>query len=101
MASTEIVRVAADSVLHRFRPLRAGQLRRQPCLTQRLIKLYKLDQSHDAELVRKKTAAMFASFVISNAPQASLLGEANQVAARSALAGLDSERFRCCFLVRT
>ncbi len=67
MASTELVRVGAESVLHLFRPLRPGQLRGQPWLTQVLIKLYELDQYDDAELVRKKTAAMFAGFVTKNA----------------------------------
>jgi lambda family phage portal protein len=89
MASTEIVRVSADSVLHLFRPLRPGQLRGQPWLTQVLIKLYELDQYDDAELVRKKTAAMFAGFVTKNAPQDSLLGEANPDATGAALAGLE------------
>ena len=77
MASTELVRVGAESVLHLFRPLRPGQLRGQPWLTQVLIKLYELDQYDDAELVRKKTAAMFAGFVTKNAPQDSLLPEVN------------------------
>jgi lambda family phage portal protein len=89
MASTEIVRVSADSVLHLFRPLRPGQLRGQPWLTQVLVKLYELDQYDDAELVRKKTAAMFAGFVTKNAPQDSLLGEANPDSTGAALAGLE------------
>ena len=75
MASTEMVRVPADSVLHLFRPIRPGQLRGQPWLTQVLIKLYELDQYDDAELVRKKTAAMFAGFILKNAPEDQMLGE--------------------------
>ncbi len=89
MASTELVRVPAESVLHLFRPLRPGQLRGQPWLTQVLIKLYELDQYDDAELVRKKTAAMFAGFVTKNSPQDSLLGEVNPDANGAALAGLE------------
>ena len=89
MASTELVRVPADSVLHLFRPLRPGQLRGQPWLTQVLIKLHELDQYDDAELVRKKTAAMFAGFITKNAPQDSLLGEANPDATGVALTGLE------------
>jgi len=75
--SADPMRVGADYVLHLFRPLRPGQLRGQPWLTQVLIKLYELDQYDDAELVRKKTAAMFAGFVTKNAPQDSLLPEVN------------------------
>jgi lambda family phage portal protein len=87
--STELVRVSAESVLHLFRPVRPGQLRGQPWLTQVLIKLYELDQYDDAELVRKKTAAMFAGFVTKNAPEDSLLGEQNPDANGAALAGME------------
>jgi len=89
MASTELVRVPADAVLHLFRPLRPGQLRGQPWLTQVLVKLHELDQYDDAELVRKKTAAMFAGFVIKNAPEDQMLGETATDSTGSALAGLE------------
>ncbi|MBI4902410.1 MAG: phage portal protein, partial [Acidobacteria bacterium] len=89
MASTELVRVPAEAVLHLFRPLRPGQLRGQPWLTQVLIKLHELDQYDDAELVRKKTAAMFAGFITKNAPQDSLIGESNPDATGVALAGME------------
>ena len=89
MASTELVRVPAESVLHLFRPLRPGQLRGQPWLTQVLIKLHELDQYDDAELVRKKTAAMFAGFITKNAPQDSLIGESKPNDAGVATAGME------------
>jgi len=89
MASTELVRVPAASVLHLFRPIRPGQLRGQPWLTQVLIKLYELDQYDDAELVRKKTAAMFAGFVTKNAPEDVLVGEGAADANGAALTGLE------------
>jgi len=89
MASTELVRVGADSVLHLFRPLRPGQLRGQPWLTQVLVKLYELDQYDDAELVRKKTAAMFAGFVTKNAPEDQILGESTPDSSGASLAGLE------------
>ncbi|MGL5631738.1 MAG: phage portal protein, partial [Azovibrio sp.] len=59
----EIVRVPASEIIHLFRPLRPGQIRGEPWLTRALVKLNELDQYDDAELVRKKTAAMFAGFV--------------------------------------
>ncbi len=89
MASTEMVRVPAESVLHLFRPIRPGQLRGQPWLAQVLVKLHELDQYDDAELVRKKTAAMFAGFVIKNAPEDQILGEGTADASGTALAGLE------------
>jgi lambda family phage portal protein len=89
VASTELVRVPADWVLHLFRPIRPGQLRGQPWLTQVLVKLYELDQYDDAELVRKKTAAMFAGFILKNAPEDQMLGEAVTDKSGAALAGLE------------
>jgi lambda family phage portal protein len=89
LASAELVRVPANSVLHLFRPLRPGQLRGQPWLTQVLMKLYELDQYDDAELVRKKTAAMFAGFVTKNAPEDQLVGESAPDGTGTALAGLE------------
>jgi len=72
-----------------FRPIRPGQLRGQPWLTQVLLKLYELDQYDDAELVRKKTAAMFAGFVLKNAPEDQMLGETATHSTGAALAGLE------------
>ena len=89
MASTELVRVPVDSVLHLFRPIRPGQLRGQPWLTQVLIKLYELVQYDDAELVRKKTAAMFAGFVTKSAPEDQILSEGTPDSTGAALAGLE------------
>ncbi|MBF0305770.1 MAG: phage portal protein [Alphaproteobacteria bacterium] len=56
-------RVPAEDVMHVFRPLRPGQERGLPWFTQVLVKLYELDQYDDAELVRKKVAAMFTGFI--------------------------------------
>jgi lambda family phage portal protein len=89
LLSMEQVRVPAESVLHLFRPLRPGQLRGQPWLTQVLIKLYELDQYDDAELVRKKTAAMFAGFVTKNAPEDQILGEGAADSSGASIAGLE------------
>jgi lambda family phage portal protein len=56
-------RLPADDMVHLFEPLRCGQFRGQPWMAQVLVKLYDLDAYDDAELVRKKTVAMFAGFV--------------------------------------
>jgi lambda family phage portal protein len=85
----ETVRVPATEILHLFRPLRPGQIRGEPWLARALVKLNELDQYDDAELVRKKTAAMFAGFVTRLAPEDNLLGEGLANANGMALAGLE------------
>lgn len=52
----ESARFSAGEILHVYRPLRPGQLRGEPWLSNVLLKLHELDQYEDAELVRKKTA---------------------------------------------
>ena len=65
----------ASEIIHLFRPLRPGQIRGEPWLARALVKLNELDQYDDAELVRKKTAAMFAGFITRLAPEDNLMGE--------------------------
>jgi len=57
------MRVPASEIAHVFRPLRPGQVRGVPWAAVVLARLYELDQYEDAELVRKKTAAMFTAFL--------------------------------------
>jgi len=59
----ETVRVPAEMVLHIVDPVEAGQLRGVSRYSAALVKLFLLDQYDDAELDRKKVAAMFAGFV--------------------------------------
>ncbi|MHC2369414.1 lambda family phage portal protein [Bradyrhizobium diazoefficiens] len=67
--NTDQVRVPADQVLHIFRATRPGQVRGVPLVTPALVKLYFLDQYDDAELDRKKLAAMYAGFITTPAPE--------------------------------
>jgi len=85
----ETVRVPADEVIHLFRPLRPGQIRGEPWLARALVKLHELDQYDDAELVRKKTAAMFAGFITRLSPDDNLVGEGVADDNGGALAGLE------------
>ena len=85
----ETVRVDAAEILHLFRPLRPGQIRGEPWLARALVKLNELDQYDDAELVRKKTAAMFAGFITRLAPEDNLMGEGAADPNGVALAGLE------------
>lgn len=85
----DTVRIVASEVVHLFRPLRPGQIRGEPWLARALVKLNELDQYDDAELVRKKTAAMFAGFVTRLAPEDNLLGEGAPDGQGVSLAGLE------------
>ncbi|MGH8571335.1 MAG: phage portal protein, partial [Gammaproteobacteria bacterium] len=85
----ETVRVEASEIIHLFRVLRPGQIRGEPWLARALVKLNELDQYDDAELVRKKTAAMFAGFITRDDPEDKLVGEGEPDATGVALAGLE------------
>ena len=67
--TTQPVRVPASEVLHIFKPTRPGQMRGVPLVAPALVKLFFLDQYDDAELERKKIAAMFAAFITSPTPE--------------------------------
>lgn len=57
------VPVPASEIAHLRQLRRAGQIRGEPWLTRALITLRDFDQYNDAELQRKKTAAMYSAFV--------------------------------------
>jgi lambda family phage portal protein len=69
VASLQPIRIPASEVLHIFKCTRPGQMRGVPLITPSLIRLFFLDQYDDAELERKRIAAMFAGFVTSAAPE--------------------------------
>ena len=48
---------------HVFHPIAEGQIRGVPWVAPAMVRLWLLDQYDDAELDRKKVAAMFAGFV--------------------------------------
>lgn len=73
--SFESIRTPASEVLHIYKPLRIGQIRGVPWLSRILLKLYELDQYDDAELVRKKTSALFTAFITRLDPEANIMGE--------------------------
>ncbi len=59
----------ASEVIHILDPVEAGQLRGVSRFAAAVVKLFTLDLYDDAELERKKTAAMFAMFITSPAPE--------------------------------
>jgi lambda family phage portal protein len=83
------VRIPAKEILHIFKPLRPGQIRGEPWLSNVLLKLHELDQYEDAELVRKKTAAMFAGFVTRLDPDSGIFNEGEANNSGTAFAGLE------------
>lgn len=85
----DTVRIDAKEIVHLFRVLRPGQVRGEPWLSRALVKLNELDQYDDAELVRKKTAAMFAGFVTRQNPEDNLMGEGTADSQGISLAGLE------------
>lgn len=68
LSSVQTVRVPAAEVLHIFKCTRPGQMRGVPLITPALVRLFLLEQYDDAELERKRIAAMFAGFVTTPNP---------------------------------
>ena len=64
----ELMRVPAAEVMHLFRSLRPGQLRGVPWMANALVRLWELDQYDDAELLRKRFAAMMMGFITRQNP---------------------------------
>jgi len=61
--TAERVRVPAREILHCYRPLRPGQKRGAPWLASVIIAQHEINEFDDAEIVRKKGAAMFGGFI--------------------------------------
>lgn len=55
--------IPARQIDHMFLPIRAGQQRGRPWLSSIIVKTHDYDQYDDAELVRKKGAAMFGGYI--------------------------------------
>jgi len=68
-SNVERVRVPAEYVCHVFRPLRPGQQRGVPWMAPVLPRMRHLDQLEDAELERRKSAAMFLGFLTKPLPE--------------------------------
>lgn len=95
----DLVRVRADEVIHLYDPVRAGQIRGLPHLTQTLIRLRELDEFDDATLVRQKLANLFAGFVTRPAGESDtginpLTGQPIETEDGQALVGLEPGIFQ-------
>jgi lambda family phage portal protein len=58
-----MVRVPADSMVHLYEPVRAGQIRGLPQLTQAIVALHDIDKFKDATLIRQQLSNLFVGFV--------------------------------------
>ena len=67
--STKLSRVPAEQVMHIYEPLRPGQLRGQPVLTQVLLRMFHLDKFDDATLFRQEIANLFTGFITKPSPE--------------------------------
>jgi len=61
--ASQLRRVPSDSVVHMYDPLRPGQLRGIPLLTQAMVALNELSKYSDATMLRQQLANMFVAFV--------------------------------------
>ncbi|MET4695008.1 phage portal protein [Endozoicomonas lisbonensis] len=67
--TADLHRVPAEQVLHLYEPLRPGQLRGQPLLTQVLLRMFHLDKFDDATLLRQEIANLFTGFITKPSPE--------------------------------
>lgn len=68
-------RVPAGEIMHIYEMLRPGQVRGVPAASAAIVRLYELDQGDDAELVRRKMAAMVAAFIKTSGEEISAFGK--------------------------
>ncbi|RWQ12351.1 phage portal protein [Mesorhizobium sp.] len=79
--------VPAEEILHLFKPLRAGQIRGIPHTLSAIITAAIMDAYDDAELERKRTAALFGAFITSPSPEEDPLAEAAVAATNDGVTG--------------
>lgn len=72
--------VPADEVLHLFKPLRAGQVRGIPHVLSSIIVTAIHDSYNDAELERKRTAALYMAFATRPSPEDDAMAEPAEAA---------------------
>jgi lambda family phage portal protein len=74
VSTSETTAVPAAEVLHLYKPMRAGQIRGVPHTISAIATLALLDMYDDAELERKRLAALFGAFIIKPEPDSDPLG---------------------------
>ncbi|RWO90918.1 phage portal protein [Mesorhizobium sp.] len=79
--------VPAAEILHLFKPFRAGQIRGIPHTLSAIITAAIMDTYDDAELERKRTAALFGAFVTNPTPEEDVLKEGADAATADGVTG--------------
>lgn len=74
-ADTTRVRIPAERIIHIFEPQRPGQVRGYPSGSAAITRIFSLSSYEDAELERKKMAAMLFAFITSKLPESAEGGE--------------------------
>lgn len=78
----KITVVPASEVMHVHDPIESGQIRGLPRITPAIVPLWMLDAYDDAELERKKTAALFSVFIKRQDPTPTFLDKLAETAAQ-------------------
>jgi lambda family phage portal protein len=96
---SQLFRVDAETVIHLYDPVRPGQIRGLPHLTQALVKMHDLDKFDDATLMRQQLSNLFVGFVKQPAGAAEgnldpLTGHAIETENGKALAALEPGIFQ-------
>lgn len=80
----QLVRVPAEQIMHIYDPVEAGQIRGLSKLTPAVVLLWTLDAYDDAELERKKTAALFSIFITRPDPSQTFINKVAEEKAKTA-----------------
>ncbi|RWQ35515.1 MAG: phage portal protein [Mesorhizobium sp.] len=80
-------RVPAEEVLHLFKSIKVGQIRGIPHTISAIVTAAIMDAYDDAELERKRTAALFSGFITTQAPEEDPLAEAAAAAETAGVTG--------------
>lgn len=80
-------RVPAEEVLHLFKPFKVGQIRGIPHTLSAIVTTAIMDTYDDAELERKRTAALFGAFVTNPTPEEDVMKEGADAATADGVTG--------------
>ncbi|WP_287249067.1 phage portal protein [Mesorhizobium sp.] len=80
-------RVPAEEVFHLFESIKVGQIRGIPHTISAIVTAAIMDAYDDAELERKRTAALFGAFITTQAPEEDPLAEAAAAAETAGVSG--------------
>lgn len=83
----EITTVPAEEVMHVFRPLEAGQIRGIPHTLSAIVRAAMMDAYDDAELERKRMAALFGAFITTASPEDDVMDDPEAAAKAAGVDG--------------